>query len=154
MKRVWIYQSNRFLQEEEIRRIEQILQEFVAQWTAHGNQLAGSFEIRYGLFVLLMVDEQKAMVTGCSIDKSVHLLKKIEHELGISLFDRMQIAYKSSIDQPIHLVSQEDFRKLLATGEINLDAAIVFNNMITSAEELDTIWEVPIKDSWHARVFL
>lgn len=154
MKRVWIYQCNRFLQKEEIHKIEQILQEFVAQWTAHGNQLAGSFEIRYGLFVVLFVDEQKAMVTGCSIDKSVHLLKRIEQELGISLFDRMRIAYRSQVDEPIHLVSHDDFRKLLATGEINLDTAVVFNNMITSVEELRTKWEVPIKASWHAKVFL
>src|SRR5690606_42108525 len=107
MKRVWIYQSNRFLKEDEIQRVEQILQEFVAQWTAHGDQLAGSFEIRYGLFILLFVDEQKAMVTGCSIDKSVHLLKKIEQVLGISLFDRLQIAYRSAAEEPIKVAKQD-----------------------------------------------
>jgi hypothetical protein len=154
MKRVWIYQSNRSLQEEEIHKIAQILQEFVKQWTAHGNQLAGSFEIRYGLFIILMVDEEKAMVTGCSIDKSVHLLKKIEQELGISLFDRLQIAYRKGVNEPIHVVPQDDFRKLLTTGVIHPDAAIVFNNMVTSIAELDTKWEVPMRESWHAKVFL
>src|SRR5690606_27168947 len=112
MKRVWIYQSNRFLQQDEIRKIEQILQEFVTQWTAHGNQLAGSFEIRYDLFIVLMVDEEQAMVTGCSIDKSVHLLKKIEQALGISLFDRLQIAFRQGVDKPIQVVPQDDFRNL------------------------------------------
>lgn len=154
MKRVWIYQSNRFLKEDEIQRVEQILQEFVAQWTAHGNQLAGSFEIRYGLFILLFVDEQKAMVTGCSIDKSVHLLKKIEQVLGISLFDRLQIAYRSAAEEPIKVAKQDDFRKLLATGVIHSDATIVFNNMISSVEELETKWEVPMQASWHSKVFL
>ncbi|MBD1420348.1 ABC transporter ATPase [Sphingobacterium chuzhouense] len=154
MKRVWIYQSNRFLQQDEIRKIEQILQEFVTQWTAHGNQLAGSFEIRYDLFIVLMVDEEQAMVTGCSIDKSVHLLKKIEQALGISLFDRLQIAFRQGVDKPIQVVPQDDFRNLLLKGEIDPDTALVFNNMLTSVEELDTKWEVPMKASWHARVFL
>src|SRR5690606_6019707 len=154
MKRVWIYQSNRFLKEDEIQGVEQILQEFVAQWTAHGNQLAGSFEIRYGLFILLFVDEQKAMVTGCSIDKSVHLLKKIEQVLGISLFDRLQVAYRSAAEEPIKVATQDDFRKSLATGAINPDATIVFNNMISSVEELETKWEVPMQASWHSKVFL
>lgn len=154
MKRVWIYQCNRFLQEEEIRRVEQILEEFVAQWTAHGSQLAGSYEIRYGLFIVLMVDEEQAMVTGCSIDKSVHLLKKIEQELGVSLFDRLVIAYRNHSGDAIQLASSDDFRGLLTEGGVNPDTTIVFNNMVTSANELDTKWEVPLKDSWHAKVFL
>lgn len=154
MKRLWIYQSSRFLADEEISIVEQTLQEFVAQWTAHGNQLAGRFEIRHQLFILLMVDEEKAMVTGCSIDKSIHLLKKIEQALGISLFDRLRIAYRRTAGESIQVVSQDDFRKLLIAGEISADKVIVFNNMITSVEELDTKWEVPMKDSWHARVFL
>lgn len=154
MTRIWIYQSDRFLTDEEVEVVKQTLEKFVKQWTAHGNQLAGTFEIRYGLFVILMVDEEKAMVTGCSIDKSVHLLKKIEQALDISLFDRLQVAYRGAVHAPIRLTSQRDFRQLLAKGDINPSTAVVFNNMISSAEELEIAWEVPIKDSWHARVFL
>ncbi|PRD49112.1 ABC transporter ATPase [Sphingobacterium haloxyli] len=154
MQRVWIYQSNRFFETEEVQKIEQILEEFVQQWTAHGSQLAGSYEIRYSLFIILKVDEEKAMVTGCSIDKSVHLLKKIEQELGISLFDRLQLAYRREANAPIQVVSQENFRELLRTGEIDHDRVVVFNNMITSVQELDMKWEVPMKDSWHGKVFL
>ncbi|MFD2968072.1 ABC transporter ATPase [Sphingobacterium bambusae] len=153
MKRVWIYQSNRFLQDEEIARIEDVLSEFVEQWTAHGNQLAGSFSIRYGLFLMLMVDEEKAMVTGCSIDKSVHLLKKIEQELGISLFDRMQIAFRDPNSGNINIVGRDTFSSLVKDGLVHADT-IVFNNMLTLVNELDEKWEVPLKDSWHARVFL
>lgn len=154
MKRVWIYQSNRFLTDDEINIVEETLQEFVSQWTAHGNQLAGTYEIKHKLFILLMVDEEKAMVTGCSIDKSVHLLKKIEQALQISLFDRLQIAYRRTAQDPVRVVSQDDFRNLLSTKEVNPDTVVVFNNMITSVEELATKWEVSVKDSWHARVFL
>lgn len=153
MKRIWIYQSNRLLQADEVVRIEQILQEFVAQWTAHGNQLAGSFRIRYNLFLMLMVDEEIAMVTGCSIDKSVHLLKKIEQELGISLFDRLQIAYKVSGQDSINIVGRDTFVQLLDAGEID-ENTIVFNNMLTAADDLTDKWEVPLKESWHAKVFL
>lgn len=155
MKRIWIYQSNRFLEVEEVYKAEQILQEFVEQWTAHGNQLAGSFEVRHKLFIFLMVDEEKAMVTGCSIDKSVHLLKEIEQALGITLFDRLQLAYRASgRSDSIQLASQEAFRNLLETGALDPEKLIVFNNTLTAAEDVDSKWEVPIQDSWHARVFL
>ncbi len=155
MKRIWIYQSNRFLEVEEVYKAEQILQEFVEQWTAHGNQLAGSFEIRHRLFIFLIVDEEKAMVTGCSIDKSVHFLKEIEQALGITLFDRLQLAYRAGgRNDIIQLASQEEFRNLLETGALDPEKLIVFNNTLTAAEDIDTKWEVPIQDSWHARVFL
>lgn len=152
MNRVWIYQSNRLLTDEECVRVGEILQEFVQQWTAHGNQLYGSFEIRHNLFIFLKVDESKAMVTGCSIDKSVHLLKKIEAELGINLFDRLQLAFKDATNQ-LRVVSQVDFRALIDSGEINAQTT-VYNNMLTAVADLDTKWEVPLQDSWHAKVFL
>ncbi len=153
MKRVWIYQSNRTFTEAEVGIIEQILEEFVAQWTAHGNQLAGTYAIKYNLFIFLEVDEEKAAVTGCSIDKSVHLLKKIEQELDVSLFDRLQLAYLSDRDHKIHVVSRADFEQLLKLGDITADT-IVFNNMLTQADEIEARWEVPLKESWHAKVFL
>lgn len=154
MKRVWIYQSDRFFSLSAKKRIEEILIDFVTQWTAHGNQLAGSFEIRYNMFIVLTVDESKAMVTGCSIDKSVHLLKKIEDELGIGLFDRLSVAYRNPLDQgEIKLVSRSEFEKSIEDGEVNQNT-IVFNNMVTTQEELATNWEIPLKDSWHSKVFL
>lgn len=151
MKRVWIYQSSRFLTDEEVAVVTDILQEFVSQWTAHGNQLAGSFEVRYHLFIILQVDEEKAMVTGCSIDKSVHLLKKIEATLGVSLFDRLNIAYRDQ-NMNIQIASRDEFERLVTAGIVD-QRTVVFNNMVTSAEDLTDKWEVPISESWHAKVF-
>jgi len=150
--RLWIYQADRILTDGQCSRIAEALQEFVAQWTAHGNQLCGSFEIRYNAFILLMVDESKAMVTGCSIDKSVHLLKKVASELGIVLFDPLQIAYRDA-DSVLRVVHHEAFRTLIESGTVTAET-IVFNNMITSAGDLADKWEVPMRESWHAKVFL
>src|SRR5690606_27655128 len=88
---------------------------------------------------------------GCSIDKSVYLLKEIEQETGLNLFDRLQVAYRKG-DQ-IVVASRHEFEELVASGEITEDT-IVFNNLVTSYPELETHWEVPVKESWHAKVFL
>ena len=148
--RIWIYQSDRVLNPEEEQGIQQKLDDFTSQWLAHGHQLAAYGEIRHRQFLILSVDEQVAGATGCSIDKSVYLMKEIEKEFGIGLFDRFRIAYRDG-DQ-IFNCSKSEFEDLLSKGELNSDT-IVFNNMISSRKELDRGWEVAIKDSWHGQVF-
>lgn len=151
MDRIWIYQADRELTPSEERIVLDNLESFTSQWKAHGKALAAKAEVRYNRFIILMVDDSVAPPTGCSIDKSVHLLKEIENAIDVNLFDRMQIAYKDG--EVIKTVLRQEFEKLLSTGEITEDT-IVFNNLVPTYAELESKWEVPVKDSWHARVFL
>lgn len=151
MERIWIYQADRELTEGEKEHILDKLSGFTSQWKAHGKALAAKAEIRYNRFVVIMVDDSVAPPTGCSIDKSVHLLKEIESELGITLFDRMQVAYRDNED--IKAVPRMEFERLVATGEVT-DETVVFNNLVASYPELKTAWEVPLRESWHAKMFL
>jgi hypothetical protein len=151
MKKIWIYQADRFFTQPELEIAKNKLQEFVSEWTAHGSQLAGSVAIKYNLFIIFIVDESLAHVTGCSIDKSVRILKELEEELNIGLFNRMLISYRDQ-EGNIQLVSRDVFEALCHEGEVN-EETIVFNNIIQSAEELSSKWEVPFKESWHHAVF-
>ncbi|MGB4398483.1 MAG: ABC transporter ATPase [Daejeonella sp.] len=148
--RIWIYQSDRILSSEEEQQIQQKLDDFTSQWQAHGHQLAAHGEIRYNQFIILSVDEAVAGATGCSIDKSVYLMKELEREFGIGLFDRFRIAYRDG--ERVINCSKTEFEELLGNGELNSDT-IVFNNMISMRRELETSWEVPMRDSWHGQVF-
>src|SRR5690606_41244471 len=127
------------------------LEGFTSEWKAHGKSLAAKAEIRYDRFIIIMVDDRVAPPTGCSIDKSVHLLKEIERELGVALFDRMQIAYRDN--GVIHVVPRAEFEKLLAQGDIT-HQTVVFNNLVATYPDLETNWEVPMSESWHAQVFM
>ena len=149
--RVWIYQSDRVLNPEEEQRIQQKLDEFTSQWLAHGHKLAAYGEIRHSQFLILSVDEEVAGATGCSIDKSVYLMKEIEKEFGVGLFDRFRIAYRDG-DQVVNC-SKSEFEERLRTGDVSSDT-IVFNNMISSRKDLKSSWEIAMKDSWHGQVFL
>jgi hypothetical protein len=151
MQRIWIYQADRELTGAEEQHMLSRLEEFTGQWRAHGKQLAATAEVRHRRFIILMVDERVAPPTGCSIDKSVHLLKEVEQETGLVLFDRMQVAYREG--DSIHVVSRDEFAQRIASGVLTADT-IVFNNLIASYPELADKWEVPVKESWHARVFL
>lgn len=148
--RVWIYQADRALSAEEQIQIQEILTDFTSQWLAHVNQLAATGEIRNDRFIILSVDEQQTGATGCSIDKSVKLMQEIEQRFRISLFDRFNIAYRD--ENEIRSVDREEFENLIKSGAVNNDT-IVFNNLVENREQLETNWEIPLKNSWHAQVF-
>lgn len=152
MERIWIYQASRHLSDAEQTHILDKLKAFTEQWRAHGKKLVATAEIRYNLFIILMVDESVEWPTGCSIDKSVYLLKELEEELDIDLFDRLRIAYRPTADAPIEVVSKTTFEELVSAGKVGLET-IVFNNLVPSYPDLSDKWEVPVRDSWHARVF-
>ncbi len=151
MQRVWIYQADRPLTADDKSKVLDKLELFTAEWKAHGRPLAAKAEVRYDRFIILMVDDAIAPPTGCSIDKSVYLLKEIEKETGLNLFDRLQLAYRSGDE--ISVAPRNEFERLIAAGEVTADT-IVFNNLITTYPELETHWEVPLKESWHAKLFL
>ena len=148
--RIWIYQANRVLNPEEEQRIQQKLNDFTSQWQAHGHSLAAQGEIRHHQFIILSVDEAFAGATGCSIDKSVYLMKEIEQDFNLDLFDRFRIAYRDG--ENVINCNRQEFEDLLSKGALNSDT-IVFNNMVSIRKDLSTSWEVAVKDSWHAQVF-
>lgn len=151
MNKIWIYQADRFLSDEEVDRMSASVRDFVSTWAAHGSALAGKGHLKYNLFLILEVDESQAGVSGCSVDSSVRFIKSLEHAFGVSFFDRMKVSYKDK-EGNVQLVGRNDFEKLLEIGVVTTDT-IVFNNLIQRAEELQTNWEVAFKNSWHSKVF-
>lgn len=148
--KVWIYQSNREFTANEVASIQQKLDAFTAQWKAHGHQLKAKAEIPYNFFIVLIVDQDIANATGCSIDSSVRVIKEIESEYGLDLFDRFNMAYK--IGDEVHVTTKEDFETLITIKKITADT-IVFNNMVQTLDEYQNKWEVPLAKSWHNFIF-
>lgn len=148
--KVWIYQSSRQFTSTEVEEIQKQLDEFTAQWTAHGHQLKAKAEIPYGFFIVLIVDQELATSTGCSIDSSVRVIKKIEQSYNVDLFNRFNMAYK--LGEEIHVISKEDFETLITIKKITPQTT-VFNNLVETLEDYQNKWEVALADSWHNMIF-
>jgi len=148
--KVWIYQSNRAFTDTELVSLQQKLDAFTKDWAAHGQALKAKAEIRHHFFIVLIVDQEQANASGCSIDSSVRFMKEVEKEYGIDLFDRFNMAYK--IDDQVFVNTKEDFETLISMKKITLDT-IVFNNLVQTLAEYETRWEVPVAESWHRSVF-
>ncbi len=148
--KVWIYQSSRQFSLTEAEEIQGKLNAFTAQWKAHGHQLAAKAEMPYRFFIVLIVDQDSAAATGCSIDASVRVIKEIENTYGVDLFNRFNMAYK--LDDEVHVTSKEDFETLITIKKIT-PQTIVFNNLVQTLAEYEQKWEVPLADSWHSSIF-
>jgi hypothetical protein len=146
--RVWIYQSDREFTDKDVEFISAKAIDFINQWTRHGDDLKGSFTIKYNQFLVLAVDESFNNVSGCSIDSSVRFIKEIENELNLDLMDKMNITFKDNDN--INLVKLSDFQKFAKEKKVTQDT-IVFNNMVNTKEGFENNWEIKAKESWHKR---
>tara|TARA_R110002073_G_scaffold40547_1_gene114866 strand:- start:71256 stop:71741 length:486 start_codon:yes stop_codon:yes gene_type:complete len=146
--RVWVYQADRKFTDIELDEITSQLKSFVANWQRHGENLKASFEIKYKQFIVLGVDENFNDVSGCSIDASVHIIQQLQKQFEVDLLNKMNITFKDG--NTINTVSLKQFKEYVQLNKIK-PTTVVFNNMITSKADLNTVWEVEASKSWHAK---
>lgn len=143
--RVWIYQANRRFLLSEVLAAEEILNKFVEKWNAHGSPVKGFATIFFGQFIVLMADETQTDVSGCSTDSSVRVIKEMEQQFKISLFDRQLLAFIKN--DKIELLPLSQIQYAVDKGFITSDT-LYFSNMVQTKLELEKNWIIPAKQSW------
>lgn len=146
--KVWVYQANRTLNEEELNIIDDTLQTFISGWVAHGKDLKAGYKILYGRFIVLSVDEAYNMATGCSIDSSVAVIKELSSKLAVDFFDRTQIAFFNN--GLVETISLNDLSEAGKSGRITAES-VFFNNLISNIGEFNKNWKIKAEDSWLKR---
>jgi hypothetical protein len=148
--RIWIYQSNRKLTDEEVQEIEQAVADFLQKWATHGKDLHASFVTKYNRFIIIAVDQAIQNVSGCSIDASVTFIQELEQKYQIDLLDKMNVTFK--LGEHIAHKPLIEFKQMAKQKAVS-ENTIVFNNLVNTIGEWKDFWEVPAKDSWHSRFF-
>lgn len=148
--RVWIYQSDRVLTPSEAKLIEENMQRFLEQWSAHGQGLMCSMKLLHHRFLVVSVDESHHGASGCSIDSSVHFITELGKHLGVDWFNRSKIAF--IVDNEVFIENHKDLKQKIADGKINSDT-LTFNNLVANIEEFEEKWLIPAGDSWMGRFF-
>lgn len=142
--KVWVYQSNRNLTVEEVVKIDAIIENFVINWQSHQIPVKGYGKTYYNRFIVFFADETSTLVSGCSIDSSVKVVKQIESEFKITCFDRMQICIENeNIIESIHFTTIKDAIK---SGKINQNS-FIFNNLVANKKEWEQNWRQPVLQS-------
>jgi hypothetical protein len=145
---VWVYQSNRGFTVKETIQIEELLKNFTKSWKSHGTPVKGYANVFFGQFIILMADETAMGVSGCSTDSSVRLIKNIEQDFQVELFDRLMLAF--IIQERIQLLPLSKIGSYLENGLIKTDT-LYFNNTILTKKELLKNWIIPVEESWLAK---
>ncbi len=143
--RVWVYQSSRAFIEKEANEINEQLYQFYAQWQSHGDKVNGWAKLLFRQFIVVMADETDIMVSGCSTDSSVRIVKSIERQYDVNFFDRMMLTFL--VNSKAEMLPFSQVQYAIDKGYINQDTP-VFNNIVTTRKELEDNWLVPIKESW------
>ena len=146
--RVWVYQCNRLFSLNEALEIEELLKEFTMQWKSHGTPVKGEAHLFFGQFIILIADETATGVSGCSTDSSVRLIKGIEQQFEVNMFDRTTLAFV--VKDKVQLLPMNQLQYGFDNGFINGDT-LYFNNLVQTKEELESKWIIPVKESWLTR---
>ena len=148
--RLWIYQSDRPLSESEQSEIMHVLEAFLSQWAAHGQDLSASVSIFHDHFLVIAVDESFNLATGCSIDQSFQTVKGIGDQLGIDFFNRTNIAFM--VNHEVKLVPLNTIQLMAEKGIINENTRF-FQNTIQTKKELKDSWLMKASESWLKKYF-
>jgi hypothetical protein len=148
--RVWIYQSNKIINDALAAEINNEIKAFTQSWTAHTKKVTADGAILFNYFIVLVADEQQVQVSGCSIDSSVKFIHQIQEKYNLYFFDRLYTTYYQNNE--VNGADKDTLQHLLDTETITPET-LVFNNLVHTVEQLQTKWLIPLKESWHKRVF-
>ncbi|UXP33174.1 hypothetical protein N6H18_04295 [Reichenbachiella agarivorans] len=148
--RVWIYQASKELDTQDIDLIQQAAEPFLNSWAAHGAALKSAFKVLHNKFLIITVDESFNQASGCSIDASVGLVKKLEQTLHTTFFDRTKVCFM--VGDEIFESPLTELKSLIQQGKITKNT-LTFNNLVPNIKEMKEGWMVPAQDTWINRYF-
>ena len=147
--RIWIFQSQRVLEDKDVLLASEEIRHFLTQWTAHNRQLDAYGGIFYHRFIVIALDElNSSHASGCSIDSLTRYVQNVGDQLDSNVMDREHFYFY--LDNKVTGIKMSEMSKHYTDGIINSES-LVFNNLVKSKGEFFSKWLVPLKDSWHWR---
>lgn len=143
--RVLIYPASRPFTAKESKAIAEKLFDFLGIWDAHGKPLSASFKIEKNQFIVIAVDEEKVEASGCAIDSLNGVMRELEAEFNLGLFDRMKASFLENGE--VKTMKLQDFRSALKNGEISEDIEVFDFSKSTYVSFLSDFL-LPLKRSW------
>ena len=148
--RIMIYPSSRVLKSEEIQIVSERINDFLSDWTTHGEPLLASFRIERNQFLIIFIDEENAKADGCSVDSLTSMIRDIDTEFGLDFLNRMKVSYiENGETKTINLL---DFKKGIKNSSIPQNIEVFDFSKETYSDYLSGFL-LPLEKSW-AKIYL
>jgi hypothetical protein len=144
--RVWIFASDRPLDEREESALLADVDAFLDSWKAHGAALRSAREWKEGQFLVIGVDPTEEQASGCSIDGLFRALQQLEQRLGTSLVAGGRVFYRDQAGRP-RRAGRHEIGGIARSGELTGDTQ-VFDTSLTSAADYRSRFEQPARHTW------
>ena len=148
--RIIVYPASKPFTPKETKKITETLFDFLASWAAHGKALNSSFKIEKNQFIIICVDEEKEAASGCSIDSLNGIMRNLDNEFQLGLFDRMKASFME--DGDVKTLKLQEFRNGLKNGDISENIE-VFDFSKDSYVSFLSDFLLPLKRSW-AKIYV
>jgi hypothetical protein len=146
--KVWVYPSSRKFYPNEIPEIEEKIRTFIAEWKADDASFKASYQFLYNRFLVITADDITTPLKNSDIDDSVAFILRLQETYEVALLDRMNICFKQG--EFVQYKDLKDFKKLLKNKALT-GKSIIFDNLITTKQDFENLWEIPIEESWYSR---
>ena len=144
--RVWVFGSDRPLNEEGTTALLKGIEEHLVDWKAHGEPLTVGSQLRDNRFLVVAVDQSTAGASGCSIDGLFRVLQRLEATVGASLVGGGKVFYRDSQAQ-VQSTTRDRIPELVQAGTLTKDT-VVFDTSLTDLGAFRAGFEKRAKESW------
>jgi len=148
--RVWIFGSDRPIDEESTGTLMKAVEDFLSEWKAHGEPLTVGYEWRFGRLLVVGVDQRTAGASGCSIDGLFRVLQGLANRIGTNLVGGGRVFYRD-LHGEVQSAERHELKELAATGAIR-DDSVVFDTSLTDLGSLRSGFERAARKSWAAKL--
>lgn len=148
--RTWVFAASDPLDAAHGETLLAAVDEYLAQWSAHGVPLTCARDWRDARFLAVAVDPRAAGASGCSIDALFRILQQLERSLGTTLVAGGRIFYRDATGT-IQRTDRASYAALARAGVVAGDT-VVFDTAVTTAGDWRHRFERPASTSWHAQL--
>lgn len=146
--KLWVFPSSRKFYEQEISGLKENIEAFLNSWTSEDQLFNCAYELKYDRFIVISVDDTDISLSLKTHDALSIFIQELEKKFEVILLDKINVCYKQG--EFVQYKDIVEFKKMMKEKGVSAKT-IVFDNMITTKEELENNWEINIMDSWLGR---
>jgi hypothetical protein len=147
--RLWFYNIPRELTPEEVLSFESLRAKFLTDWNTHGKANHGDVFLIENRLMMVVGWNDFESISGCSIDKSVALIRQLGAMFQLDLMDRMWVYFQKDGEWKQAKIHQ--FWAMRKANELT-DDTLILDTTISTYSQMDELVK-NLGSSWHAQMW-